>query len=68
MRMDGRKQGKGKVKLFLCLTKHRATKTYWGVEVQIHAFVTSAQDGGEWSDSRPGYFIPGEISADTRTG
>jgi hypothetical protein len=26
-------------KLYLCLTKHHATKTYWGVEVsgQLHA-------------------------------
>jgi hypothetical protein len=28
-------------------------KTYWGVEVQLHAFLTSALDGGEWSVSRP---------------
>jgi hypothetical protein len=28
----------GKVKLSLCLTKHHAMKTYWGVEVKIHAF------------------------------
>jgi len=28
---------KGKVKS-LCLTKHRAMKTYWGVEVQLHTF------------------------------
>jgi hypothetical protein len=27
-----------KVKLFLCLTKHHAMKTYWGVEVYLHAF------------------------------
>jgi len=25
--------GKGKVKFPLCLTKHHAMKTYWGVEV-----------------------------------
>jgi hypothetical protein len=31
-----------KVKFFLCLTKHHAMKTYWGVEVQLHAFLTSA--------------------------
>jgi hypothetical protein len=24
-------------------------KTYWGVEVKLHAFLTSALDGGEWS-------------------
>jgi hypothetical protein len=53
-------KGKGKVKLSLCLTKHHAMKTYWGVEVQLHAFLTSALDGGEWSASRPGRFTPRE--------
>jgi hypothetical protein len=38
------------VKLSLCLTKHRAMKTYLGVEVELHAFLTSALDGGEWTD------------------
>jgi hypothetical protein len=33
-------------------------KTYWGVEVQLHAFLTSALDEGEWSVSRPGRFTP----------
>jgi hypothetical protein len=28
----------GKVKLSLCLTKHHAMKTCWGVEVWLHAF------------------------------
>jgi len=51
-------QGKVKVKLSLCLTKHHAIRTYWGVEVQIHAFLTSAQNGGEWSTSRPGRITP----------
>jgi hypothetical protein len=31
-----------KVKAFLCLTKHHTTKTCEGVEVQLHAFLTSA--------------------------
>jgi len=31
-------------------------KTYWGVEEQLHDFLTSALDGGEWSASRPGRF------------
>jgi hypothetical protein len=31
-----------------------------GVKVQLHAFLTSAQDGGEWSDSRPCRFTTGE--------
>jgi hypothetical protein len=48
-----------KVKLSLCLTKYHAMKTYWGVEVQLHAFLTSAQAGDEWSASRPSSFTSG---------
>ena len=33
-------------------------KRYVGVEVQLHAFLTSALDGGEWSAPRPGRFTP----------
>jgi hypothetical protein len=40
-------------------TKHYAVKTYGGVDVQIHVFLTSALIGGEWSTSRPGPFTPG---------
>jgi hypothetical protein len=29
-------------------------KTYGGVDVQIHIFLTLALVGGEWSASRPG--------------
>jgi len=29
---------KVKVKLSLCLTKHHAMKTHWGVEEQLHSF------------------------------
>jgi len=36
-----------KVKLSLCLTKHYAMKTYWGVDVELHAFFTSALGGRE---------------------
>jgi hypothetical protein len=35
-------------------------EAYWGVEIQRHAFLTSALDGGERSDSRPGRFTPKE--------
>jgi hypothetical protein len=35
---------KVKDKVSLCLTKHHATKTYWVVEVYLHAFLTSALD------------------------
>jgi hypothetical protein len=31
-------------------------KTYGGVDVQIHIFLTSALLSGEWSASRPGSF------------
>jgi hypothetical protein len=43
-----------KLKLSICLTKHHAMKTYLGVEVQFHAFFTSALHGGEWPVSCPG--------------
>jgi hypothetical protein len=33
---------------------------YWWVEAQLHTFLTSALDGGEWSASRPGRFTPRE--------
>jgi hypothetical protein len=35
-------------------------KAYWGVAVWLHAFLTLALDGGEWSASRPGLFAPRE--------
>jgi hypothetical protein len=35
-------------------------KTYEGVDVYLHSFLTSALGGGEWSASRPGRFTPGE--------
>jgi len=34
--------------------------TYCGVDVWLHAFLTSALDGGQWSASRPGRFTPRE--------
>jgi hypothetical protein len=33
-------------------------KVYWGEEVQLHAFFTSALDGGEWSASRAAALPP----------
>jgi hypothetical protein len=35
-------------------------QTYGGVEVLLHAFLTSALDGREWLASRPGCLIPEE--------
>jgi hypothetical protein len=48
--------------LSLCflLTEQHAIKAYWGVELQLHAILTSALDGGEWSASYPGRFTPKE--------
>jgi hypothetical protein len=42
----------------LCLSKHHVMHTYVGVEVQLHAFLTSVLDGSECSTSRPGSFTP----------
>jgi hypothetical protein len=44
-------QMKHKGKFALYLTKRHAMKTYWGVEVQIHALLDSALDEGKWSAS-----------------
>jgi hypothetical protein len=41
-------------------------KTYGGVDVEIHIFLTSALDEGEWSASRPGRFTPEERALGTR--
>jgi hypothetical protein len=53
-------KSKVKAKLYLCLTKHHAMKTYWGMEVQRHRFLTSELGGGEWSASRTGRFTSEE--------
>jgi hypothetical protein len=39
--------------------KYHAIRTYGEVETQLHTFVTSALEGGEWSASHTGYFTPG---------
>jgi hypothetical protein len=33
---------------------------YGGLEVSLHAFLTSVLDGGEWLASRPGRLAPKE--------
>jgi hypothetical protein len=43
----------------LYLTKHHAIKTYGEVELQLHAFLASVLDEGEWSATRTGRFTPG---------
>jgi len=59
--------GKVKVKLSLCLTKHHDMKLYREVEVQHHTFLTSALDAGEeWSASCPGHFTPREWAPGTQ--
>jgi hypothetical protein len=35
-------------------------KTYGGVDVWTHVFLTTVLVGGEWSASGPGRFTPGE--------
>jgi hypothetical protein len=35
------------------------------VEVQLHSFLTSALDGGEWSSSSPGRFALGKKAQDS---
>jgi len=37
--------------LALCLTKYYTMKTYWGVEVQPHAFLTPSQGYVNLKDS-----------------
>jgi hypothetical protein len=39
-------------------SEYRTMKTYWAVDIQLHAFLTSALDGGGWSASRPGRLTP----------
>lgn len=46
----------GKVKLLLCLIKHQAMKPCKGMEVLIHAFLTSTLDRCAWSAPCPGSF------------
>jgi hypothetical protein len=47
-----------KVKLSLCLINRYDMQTYGGVDAQLHVFLTSALDRGDWLASRPGRFTP----------
>jgi hypothetical protein len=49
-------EGKVTPRTFLCFTKHHAKHKYRGV------FLASEMDGGEWSGSSTGCFIPGKES------
>jgi len=51
------------VKLFLCLIKHHAMKTYGEVEVYFQAFLISALDGGEWLFNAPASLPSGKEPA-----
>jgi hypothetical protein len=53
------------VNLSLCLTKYHDMKTYKRVEVQLHAFLISALDGGKWSATRSDRFTAGERTPGT---
>jgi hypothetical protein len=46
--------------LLFSLTEHHAMKAYWGMYVLLHAFLTSALDGSEWSASRSDRFVSRE--------
>jgi hypothetical protein len=41
-------------------------KAYGGVDIEIHIFLTSALDGGEWSASRPCRFTSRKGAFDTQ--
>jgi len=45
-RMYANVEGKVVMKAYL-LFEHYAMNTYWGAEVELHVFLTSALDGGE---------------------
>jgi hypothetical protein len=41
------------------LTKNHVIKKYVEVDAQLHEFLNSALDGGNWSTSLPDYFKSG---------
>jgi hypothetical protein len=43
-------------------------RTYGGVDLYIHVFLTSVLAAGEWSASRPGRFTPGTHLVGPRVG
>jgi hypothetical protein len=49
----------------LCLIKYPSHEDVWRVEVEIHEFLTSSLDGGEWLVSSLSRFNRKKISPDT---
>jgi hypothetical protein len=58
---------KGTEKLPPCLIKQHVIDI-WGVEIWLHALLTLAQSGGEWSASSPGRFTSKERTPIYRIG
>jgi len=58
-------KGKDKAIPVLFSTENHAMKAYWGVEVELHVFLTAALNGSEWSASRAGRFTPWERAPGT---
>jgi hypothetical protein len=56
---------KVKVRMSLCLISSHAMKMYEGMEVQVHAFLTSELGGGEKSGSCLSYFTKKEKNPST---
>jgi len=53
------------MKTRLVFAKYHDLKTSGGVEVQLHAFLISALDGGEWWASQVGHFTLAESAPAT---
>ena len=50
----------GSIKFKVKVSMYMWWKHTGGVKVQLHLFLTVAQDGNKWSASLPGCFIPKE--------
>jgi hypothetical protein len=57
-RLKHSEKSKSKLKVSLVLIKHHAMHIYERVEVQLHAILTSALDGGQSLASHLGRFPP----------
>jgi len=55
-----------KLKMFLCLTKRNATRTYLVSEGIAPGILYLLSDWGEWTASRPGLFNPAERAFGSR--